>query len=88
MIYVIEMVTGRDTWLKFLLKFEFRLKFLLKFEFWLKFLLKFEFRLVFRLELFWLVLRYILFLLLGWQQNHFVFFHDFQSKFIDTNNKH
>ena len=28
------------------------------------------------------------FLLLGWQQSHLVFFHDFQSKFINTNNKH
>ena len=26
--------------------------------------------------------------ILGWQQRHYVFFHDFQSKFIDTNNKH
>ena len=25
--------------------------------------------------------------ILGWQQSHFVFFHDFQSKFINTNNK-
>ena len=24
----------------------------------------------------------------GWQQSHLVFFHDFRSKFINTNNKH
>ena len=26
--------------------------------------------------------------ILGWQQSHFVFFHDCQSKFINTNNKY
>ena len=26
--------------------------------------------------------------ILGWQRSHLVFFHDFQSKFINTNNKH
>ena len=30
----------------------------------------------------------VLLQLLGWQQSHFVFFHDFQSKFINGSDKH